>query len=325
MLQQTQVNTVIPYWQRWMRELPTVEAAAKASPAKLHKLWEGLGYYIRVRNLQKAARQIIEKHGGKFPENFDDVLSLPGIGRYTAGAVCSIAFNQPTPILDGNVTRVLTRIFGVIENVQDKQINAKLWQLAERLVRSAARNPHNASRITLHASQASHLNQSLMELGALICAPKQPKCNACPVRRYCVAHRTGRISQIPNFRKRARSTTRHFIALVAQRKRRFLVRQRPPGGVNEQLWEFPNFELLNGSDLNRTIKRTWGIAPASLQPLCMIKHSITRYRITLQAFRAQLKMPPGKTRQLGRWLTRTELEQLAFASAHKKILARLSP
>jgi A/G-specific adenine glycosylase len=116
MLQQTQVKTVIPFWERWLRELPTIEAAANASSDKLHKLWEGLGYYTRVRNLQKAAQVIVAEHDGKFPQRFDDVLALPGIGRYTAGAICSIAFNQPTPLLDGNVIRVLTRIFGIAEN-----------------------------------------------------------------------------------------------------------------------------------------------------------------------------------------------------------------
>jgi A/G-specific adenine glycosylase len=143
MLQQTQVKTVLPYWERWMRELPTIEAVAKAPSAKIHKLWEGLGYYTRVRNLQKAARDVMEKHGGKFPKKFDDVLALPGIGRYTAGAICSIAFNQPTPILDGNVIRVLTRIFGFAENPKEKQTNARLWQLAEELVSKAggARHP----------------------------------------------------------------------------------------------------------------------------------------------------------------------------------------
>jgi A/G-specific adenine glycosylase len=151
MLQQTQVKTVIPFWERWMRELPTIEAAAKASPAKIHKLWEGLGYYSRVRNLQKAAKQIVaecRRRGNesqtkignssgtphvvpcKFPDNFDEVLALPGIGRYTAGAICSIAFNQPTPILDGNVIRVLTRILGIAENPKEKETNARLWKLA---------------------------------------------------------------------------------------------------------------------------------------------------------------------------------------------------
>ena len=134
MLQQTQVKTVIPYWKRWMRKLPSIEAVAKARSDKIHKLWEGLGYYTRARNLQKAAKQILEKHNGKFPDIFDDVLALPGIGRYTAGAICSIAFNQPTPILDGNVIRVLTRVYGIGENPHEKKTNARLWQLAEELV-----------------------------------------------------------------------------------------------------------------------------------------------------------------------------------------------
>jgi A/G-specific adenine glycosylase len=141
MLQQTQVKTVLPYWERWICELPTVKAVAKARSDKIHKLWEGLGYYTRVRNLQKAARQIVEKHNGKFPDNFDDVLALPGIGRYTAGAICSIAFNQPTPILDGNVIRVLTRIFGIGENPREKKTNSRLWQLAEELVGRAVPSP----------------------------------------------------------------------------------------------------------------------------------------------------------------------------------------
>lgn len=137
MLQQTQVKTVIPFWERWMRELPTIQAAANAPSEKIHKLWEGLGYYTRVRNLQKAAQFVMENHGGKFPENFEDVLALPGIGRYTAGAVCSIAFNQATPILDGNVIRVLTRVFGIAENPKAKETNARLWQLAEELVQNS--------------------------------------------------------------------------------------------------------------------------------------------------------------------------------------------
>ena len=130
MLQQTQVKTVIPYWERWMRELPTIESLAKASPDKIHKLWEGLGYYTRVRNMQKAAQFIEQTHGGKFPQTFDDVLALPGIGRYTAGAICSIAFNQPTPILDGNVIRVLTRVFGIEENPREKKPtrNSGTWR-----------------------------------------------------------------------------------------------------------------------------------------------------------------------------------------------------
>jgi A/G-specific adenine glycosylase len=144
MLQQTQVKTVLPYWQRWMRKLPTIEALAKARPEKIHKLWEGLGYYSRVRNLHQAAKRILEQHGGRFPGRFDDVLALPGIGRYTAGAICSIAFNQPSPILDGNVIRVLTRIFGIATNPREKQTNALLWNLAGSLVANSKLKTRNS-------------------------------------------------------------------------------------------------------------------------------------------------------------------------------------
>jgi A/G-specific adenine glycosylase len=137
MLQQTQVKTVLPYWDRWMRALPTIQSLAKVDSEKLHKLWEGLGYYTRVRNLQQAARMIVEQHGGTFPRDFDRVLALPGIGRYTAGAICSIAFNQPTPILDGNVIRVLARVFGIAGDPREKKTNALLWRLAAEVVSHA--------------------------------------------------------------------------------------------------------------------------------------------------------------------------------------------
>ena len=257
MLQQTQVKTVIPYWERWMRELPTIEAVASASPDKIHKLWEGLGYYTRARNLQKAAKQILEKYDGKFPRNFDDVLALPGIGRYTAGAICSIAFNQPTPILDGNVIRVLTRVFGIGKNPREKKTNAQLWRLAEELVAHAASSPsicrrrrkesHSTSissqRLLTSSPTCANLNQSLMELGALVCTPRNPQCEICPVKKLCVAFREGRIGELPNLGKREAATARRFVAFVVERNGRFLVRQRPAGVVNAHLWEFPNVEI----------------------------------------------------------------------------------
>src|SRR5258708_29613356 len=139
MLQQTQVKTVVPYWERWMKALPNIEALAKAKQEKLHKLWEGLGYYSQVRNMQAAAQQILKQHAGKFPEDFQWILALPGIGRYTAGAICSIAFNQPKPILDGNVIRVLTRLFGISGDPRQRNVNQRLWELSEQFVLAAAR------------------------------------------------------------------------------------------------------------------------------------------------------------------------------------------
>jgi A/G-specific adenine glycosylase len=409
MLQQTQVKTVIPYWKRWMQELPTIKAAAKAGPDKIHKLWEGLGYYTRVRNLQKAARQIMEKHGGKFPDNFDDVVALPGIGRYTAGAICSIASNQPTPILDGNVIRVLTRVFGIGENPREKKTNARLWRLAEELVVHASANnsrtrtsrlrytsPRQGTRdedeersaCSHFALRPSYFNQSLMELGALVCTPRNPQCPVCPVKKLCVAFRKNRVAELPNLGRRAATTARRFIAFVIERNGKFLVRQRPAGVVNAHLWEFPNVEVAAGIlpavepgvppggknagnfkpvKISRKIPggkmppstaggtpaaitlahaaKHLGLEPCDAKLLCTVKHSITRYHITLEAFRVHLgwassarphnkmgrrgpssapallrrvETPPSENNEV--WLPLTKLDSLAFTSAHRKIL-----
>ena len=435
MLQQTQVKTVLPYWKRWMRELPTIQAAANASPDKIHKLWEGLGYYTRVRNLQKAAKQIVAQHDArskprrrrgnesqtgkkletlsafarlrrdkhvasyKFPDNFDDVLALPGIGRYTAGAICSIAFNQPTPILDGNVIRVLTRVFGIAKNPREKKTNAQLWRLAEELVIYVASSPiicrrrrkesHSISlssqrllppsagygETSASSPTCSHFNQSLMELGALICTPRQPQCPVCPVKKLCVAFREDRVGELPNLGRRTATTTRHFIAFVIERNGHFFVRQRPAGVVNAHLWEFPNVEIVPNQcssgrqsahyfrkksqsrltsaatvqkpdlEIIRAAK-SLGIEPPTLQPLCTVKHSITRYRITLEAFCVQLggrssttpnnfgtrspssavallRRVEARPSETGVWLTLARLRDLAFTAAHKKILTHL--
>jgi A/G-specific adenine glycosylase len=334
MLQQTQVKTVIPFWERWLRELPTIEAAAKAPSAKIHKLWEGLGYYTRVRNLQKAAQQIVKSGKRKaesgnsvcqFPEKYEYVLALPGIGRYTAGAICSIAFNQPTPLLDGNVIRVFTRIFGIAENPKEKKTNARLWRLAEELVLeasqgrdSAPRCPDAAARRPYHQNSCSHLNQSLMELGALICTPRNPQCLICPVQKLCIAFKENRVEELPNLGKRQAATARTFFAFVIERDGKFLVQQRPIGIVNAHLWEFPNFET-NGKkkDAKEIFDSSFNFKAAEFQPLCTIKHSITRYRITLKAFRVQL---PKRLKTLnGIWLPRTQFDSLAFTAAHKKL------
>ncbi|MGH7992265.1 MAG: A/G-specific adenine glycosylase [Limisphaerales bacterium] len=380
MLQQTQVKTVIPYWRRWLRELPNLKAAAHASPDKIHKLWEGLGYYSRARNLQKAARQIVngrrdELHESpfknkirdsqssslRFPERYDDVLALPGIGRYTAGAICSIAFNQPTPILDGNVIRVLTRIFGIGTNPREKKTNELLWKLADELVQNSKLKNKN-SKIC-----CSHLNQSLMELGALVCTPRNPQCGICPAQKLCVAFRENRVAALPNPGKRDAATHRRFAAFVAGRNGRFLVRQRPAGVINAHLWEFPNVEINPGRSRSRrqsahyssrngqsrltsaaTAQKLdheialgaeqFGLDPDEVTPLCTIKHSITRYRITLEAFRADFggtsytsphskQTKPGargaRPSEIGVWKTPAQLQHLAFSSAHKKVLSQL--
>jgi A/G-specific adenine glycosylase len=346
MLQQTQVKTVIPFWERWLRELPTIEAAATAPSAKIHKLWEGLGYYTRVRNLQKAAQQIANRRRDefhespsknkvrnsrrssvRFPEKFEDILALPGIGRYTAGAICSIAFNQPRPILDGNVIRVLTRIFGIAENPKEKETNKLLWQIAEALVFRAKAQSSQSRKLPAFAVFAplrekvacSFLNQSLMELGALVCTPKNPQCRICPVKKLCVAFKENRVDDLPNLGPREAATARRFLAFVIERDGKFLVQQRPAGVVNAQLWEFPNAEITRTKpDAKAVFKNLFGVEPATVHPLRTVKHSITRYRITLEAFAVQLASGPEKS--AGRWRTPAQMQSLAFTSAHRKVL-----
>jgi len=381
MLQQTQVKTVLPFWQRWMQALPNIKALAKARSQRIHKLWEGLGYYTRVRNMQRAAQAIVALHGGKFPENFDDLLALPGIGRYTAGAICSIAFNQPKPILDGNVIRVLTRLFGIPGDPRQRNVNQRLWELAEQFVLAAAtletpqaekrafaldaspQFSHDGARNTKHAPPlCSHFNQSLMELGALICTPSQPKCAICPVVRFCAAHQQCCVDQLPTLRARPRATRQRFVAFVAQKRGHFLVRQRSAGVRNAYLWEFPNIEVTPQSvseksfpsppleeragerrhfphalppfvgnfrtrsrdlDLQQAARKTFGISLATFAPLCTIRHSITRYRITLEVFHITGTDAARCSRSAGTWLNRRQLLALPFASAHRRILNKL--
>jgi A/G-specific adenine glycosylase len=302
MLQQTQVKTVIPYFERWIRVFPTVEALARAPLETVLKQWEGLGYYKRVRNAQAAACQIVERHGGQFPSTFEEVLALPGVGRYTAGAICSLAFNQPTPILDGNVIRVLSRLFGIAGNPRDKSVNKKLWSLAQALV-------------SVRGVEPAQLNQALMELGALVCLPRLAKCSECPVRRQCQALATNRVEELPALGARAPARQRRFIALVVQRRGRFLVRPRPAEGVNAGLWEFPNFEIPQKTKDLAALAAPFSIA--SGDPILQVRHSITNSRILLEVFRATLSVraPPPCV-----WKTAAEARQLPFTGAHRKVL-----
>ena len=308
MLQQTQVKTVIAFWESWMRALPDVHAFARADSAHIHKLWEGLGYYSRVRNAHAAAQIIVEKHGGQFPATFDDVLNLPGVGRYTAGAICSIAFNLPTPILDGNVIRVLSRVFGVGGDPRAKETNSSLWGLAEELV-------FTAGKIRDGDRNCGRLNEALMELGALVCTPAEPSCGQCPVQRLCFAHKAGRVGEFPQAKPAVRATARRYAAFVVKKKGKFLVRQRPAGTVNAHLWEFPNEEIAVGE--KRALGSVALFVVTDPKPFIRVRHSITRYRILVEAFRAELAatgQPPGV------WRTPAQLDCLAFTSAHRRIL-----
>jgi A/G-specific adenine glycosylase len=316
MLQQTRVQTVEGYWQRWMRALPDARAFAGADPAQTHKLWEGLGYYARVRNAQAAARVMVEKHGGEFPRTFAEALALPGVGRYTAGAVCSIAYNQPAAILDGNVMRVLSRIFGVPGDPRGKEANGRLWALAEDLVKIAA-----GGRRQAEDGNCGRLNQALMELGALVCAPREARCEECPVSGWCFARREGRVSEFPRLKAAGKLSRRRFAAFVVTKNGRFLARQRPAGGVNAHLWEFPNAEIAPGEE--NAAAAAGPFVLRETKAFWRVRHTITRHRILLEAYRAELPEPAGKGAVPGVWRTLAQLDGLAFTSAHRKLLAVL--
>jgi A/G-specific adenine glycosylase len=332
MLQQTQVKTVLPYWEHWMKAIPSTEALARAPLDRLYKLWEGLGYYHRVRNMQAAARLIQTEHNGKFPDQLEDLLELSGIGRYTAGAICSIAFNQPQPVLDGNVIRVLTRLFAVDGDPRKPQTSAKLWKLATELAQQAftlERGNAGHGRVNdfngLAAGACSALSQSLMELGATVCTPRQPVCGQCPMQRRCIAYRTRRVQELPALGNRVRATPRRFFAFVVSRRGRFLVRQRPEGVVNARLWEFPNTEVtLAETDYKKNARAALGFDPGPLKPLGSLKHTITRYRITVDVFGTDLRNGATGKPVDGRWFNPAHLSSLAFASAHGKILRQFA-
>jgi A/G-specific adenine glycosylase len=222
MLQQTQVETALPYYERFLTELPTIQALADADEHQVLTLWAGLGYYSRARNLQAAAKLVVREHGGAVPRNYETLRTLPGIGQYMAGAIMSIAFNEAFPIVDGNVRRVLSRIYGWSGE------NAKqLWEAAEQLVQQA---------------EPRAVNQALMELGATVCSFKSPRCLVCPVNVACVAYKTGTQDQIPVVKKRPETIRVVLFAVVQNKKGLYLMRKQ------KGLWEFPMFgELPPGS------------------------------------------------------------------------------
>ena len=319
MLQQTQVQTVIPYWGRWMEKLPGIRELAGAPPELVLKLWEGLGYYSRARNLQRAACQILEEHKGVFPRDPDKILSLPGIGRYTAGAIASIALDQPEPILDGNVIRVLTRYFALEGDPKARPLNQRLWELASKLVQAAHFAEHLGDR------RCARVNQALMELGATVCTPgAQPACVVCPVAQACEARRRGRPERFPELPPRVPITGRFFATGIIEHQGRFLLRLREDTEVNRGFWEFPNWETGASDSPETVLSERLGIPPNRWSSLPDLRHHITRYRMTQRVRCACFLPSPDWTNGTWLWATATELESLAMTAAHRKLTLRLA-
>lgn len=225
MLQQTQVDTVIPYYNEFIDRFPTIRALAEAPDQTVLKCWEGLGYYSRARNLQQGVREVAGKYGGKVPEDKAELLSIQGIGPYTAGALLSIAFNEPEPAVDGNVMRVMSRVFLIDDDIAKAKTKKRFEKIVGGLIAEA---------------DPSAFNQSLMDLGAMICRPKRPKCDECPLNAHCLAYEEGAQLEYPVKSGKAKPKTIDYaVLLIRDAQHRYLIEQRPENGLLAGMWQFP--------------------------------------------------------------------------------------
>jgi len=304
MLQQTQVPTVIPYYQKFLRTFPTVRHLAKADLSKVLALWEGLGYYSRARNLHKASRIVSNHFGKKIPDDLKSLLALPGIGKYTAGAILSIAYNQEAPILDGNVKRVLSRLFAVSSNPVRGKTAALLWEISESLIPEG---------------HASSFNQALMDLGSMICTPRDPQCLHCPVTSLCRAKARGNPEKYPTRQVKKRIPHVDGAAAVIQKDGKVLLRQRPPKGLLGGLWEFPNWPTEGKKDLEKHLakkaKSEMGITVKRKGPLGPFQQTFSHFKLSLQAYRFQ---GSGKKKN-GRWIPVQDLRLFPMSRIHRRI------
>ena len=316
MLQQTQIATVIPYYERWMERFPTVEALAAASLDDVLKLWEGLGYYSRARRLHAAAQTVVEKFDGRLPDDVEALQELPGIGPYTAGAIASIAFGRPAPVVDGNVIRVFSRLLDLKEDVTERETRKRLWKVAARLV--PARRPGD-------------FNEALMELGQQICVPAEPRCHRCPLTAHCLARE--RRTQLERPVRPPRKRTPHYdvaAGVIWRDDGRFLITRRPLDGLLGGLWEFPGGRREPGDEslvhtLEREINDGLALQIAVGPALARIKHAYTHYRITLHAHHARYLA--GRPQHIGvadhLWVTIDDVDDYAFAVTDRKIIHHL--
>ncbi len=277
MLQQTRVETVIPYYQRWMIELPTLQALVLADQDQVLILWEGLGYYSRALNLHKAANLIVKNFNGNLPEDVKSLESLPGIGRYTAGAIASIAFDHHAPILDGNIKRVFSRLFNISTPLQTSETGKALWLIAENL---------------LPVDSPGEFNQALMEIGALVCLPKNPNCNCCPLQNDCLANQFNLQGDLPVRMEKSPQPHLQVTAAVIKKGGQFLLGKRPSKGLLGGMWEFPGGKQEKNETLpetlEREIKEELDATIKVGEHLGTYRHAYTHYKVTLHAYQCRL-------------------------------------
>ncbi|HLU77828.1 MAG TPA: A/G-specific adenine glycosylase [Burkholderiales bacterium] len=307
MLQQTQVATVIPYYQRFRERFPDIASLAAADEDEVLRLWSGLGYYSRARNLHRAAQRIVVQHGGVFPVALADIEALPGIGRSTASAIAGFAYGARAAILDGNVKRVLTRHFGVGGFPGERAVEQRLWALAESL---------------LPADGIEAYIQGSMDLGATICLPKRPVCNRCPVSGTCIAFTENRVHELPSPRPRKALPTRETAMAIYLHAGEVLLQKRPAVGIWGGLWCFP--EAVDEEEVRRAGDRLYGCEVARTERLAVLKHSFTHFHLHITPVCAEVKRRLPRAAQPGvMWLRIEDALGGALPTPVKKILRAL--
>jgi A/G-specific adenine glycosylase len=318
MLQQTRVETVLPYWKRFVARFPDPARLAAASLDEVLEAWSGLGYYRRARHLHAAASTIVERHGGRFPEKDADVRALPGVGRYTAGAILSIALGRRAPILDGNVTRVLTRVFGIRGDVSRAPVSGLLWRVAEEVVAEG---------------EPGEVNQAQMELGALVCKPATPDCPACPLRARCVARREGAVNELPELPKKRDPVELKRVALLVRRGPDVLLRKRREDELLPGMWDLPGAFTGEGGDRSSGVEEARALLPFEVRVGDVVgrwKHAITHRRIELEVREASEVLPVLAREGVAAdgaellWCPPAEGMEKALSSPARRVLRRVA-
>ena len=313
MLQQTQVKTVIPYYERWLIAFPTVDTLAAADQQSVLKIWEGLGYYARARNLHKAAQQVVALYGGEFPQSLEGAIALKGIGRTTAGGILSAAFNLPTPILDGNVKRVLARLVA-LPAVPNKALT-QLWNISERV---------------LDPEHPRDFNQAIMDLGATLCTRHSPSCLLCPWQTHCAAYNQNAVTDFPMTQSRKPLPTKNIgVAVITDEQGNILIDRRKQEGLLGGLWEFPGGKIEAGETMeecvSREIKEELGIEIEVGSKLITIDHAYTHFKVTLNVFNC--KHLSGEPQPIEcdevKWVTLDEISDYPFPKANTQIIEAL--
>lgn len=315
MLQQTRVDQAWPYFERFMKLFPTVHDLAKADQQQVLKAWEGLGYYSRARNLHTASKMIVDDFDGKLPESYDEIIKLKGIGPYTAAAITSIAFGKPNAVVDGNVIRVITRYFGIEDDIRSSKTTRHVQELVNDLI---------------NHKKPAEFNQAMMELGATVCTPSKPDCSSCPIQVGCIATTMAKTDIIP-YKSKAKKKPHKVIGvgIIEREDGKLLIALRPEDAMLGGLWEFPGGKQEKGETIQQTIERELKeeleVEVHAYKEFMSLKHTYSHFSITMHAWFCKLisGTPKPKSSQKICWVDRSELEEYPFPKANKVLTERL--